>query len=84
MMAIGCAMAEDTSKSNLMDFLRNPFLNDRAGGQAAAVAVLLDPLAARSTIRARGASAWAVLRRRAHPSSSVRSASLSTSVVGTR
>jgi hypothetical protein len=38
---------------------------------SAAIAVLLSPAAARSTIRARRASAWAVLRRRDHPCSSL-------------
>ena len=51
---------------------------------SAAIAVLLSPSAARSTMRARRASAWAVLRRRAHPSSSACSASLKASVAGTR
>jgi hypothetical protein len=52
--------------------------------RSVAIAVLLSPAAADRTMRARKASAWAVLRRRAHRSSSARSASLRSSAVGTR
>ena len=52
--------------------------------RSAATAVLLSPAAARRTMRARRASAWAVLRRRARRWSSVRSASLRSSAAGTR
>jgi hypothetical protein len=51
---------------------------------SSAIAVLPSPSAARSTMRARSAKAWAVLHRRAQLSNSARSSALNASAVGFR